>query len=452
MATRRWVYALAAVLTVECVFSVSVVIAEAQAHGPGTTLAGLGLVCFGLGLVAAAALTGSLLTARRELDRRDQVIAAAAATTHDWVWETDVEDRITYSNQAVTELLGYQAEGLVGMSTFDLLADDEARATATMRREQSNVVSAGWDDVELEWRHRDGSVVSLQGSAAPLRDRRGNITGFRGTRRLVNDDPHPHQAANAARHRVTDVLASGALDIALQPIVSLISGETIGVEALARFRDGRSPDLWFRDAHDAGHTRELDELAFTAALPLLRMLPDPVYLSVNASPELLMDMSFRQRLVQSGLPLGRLVVEITEHARVADYAELNGALAPLREHGVRFAIDDTGAGYASLSHVLQLNPDIIKLDRALIANLDDDRARRSLVTALVLLALDVGASVTGEGVETATQQETLATLGVDQAQGYHLARPTTDPNVWQHWWTRNWTQHVPLQATPATDS
>jgi EAL domain-containing protein (putative c-di-GMP-specific phosphodiesterase class I) len=88
--------------------------------------------------------------------------------------------------------------------------------------------------------------------------------------------------------------------------------------------------------------------------------------------------------------------------------------------------------------VLQLNPDIIKLDRALIENLDDDRARRSLVTALVLLALDIGASVTGEGVETDTQKDTLATLGVDQAQGYLLDRPTTDHNVWQRWWSRSW--------------
>ena len=103
---------------------------------------------------------------------------------------------------------------------------------------------------------------------------------------------------------------------------------------------------------------------------------------------------------------------------------------------MRFAIDDTGAGYASLSHVLRLNPDIIKLDRDLITNLHADRARRSLVTALVLLALDVGAAVTGEGVESRGQLETLADLGVDHAQGYLLARPTTDAARWQEWWNR----------------
>ena len=236
--------------------------------------------------------------------------------------------------------------------------------------------------------------------------------------------------------------------MALQPIVDLTSGRVLGVEALARFHDGRSPDAWFADARDAGRTGDLDELTFNAALPLLGLIPDSVYLSVNASPELLMDAGFVERLHESALPLARMVIEITEHARVADYADLNAALTPLRARGVRFAIDDTGAGYASLSHVLQLNPDIIKLDRALIANLDDDRARRSLVTALVLLALDIGASVTGEGVETDTQKDTLATLGVDQAQGYLLARPTTDRNVWQGWCRRSWVPRG-VAAAPA---
>lgn len=131
---------------------------------------------------------------------------------------------------------------------------------------------------------------------------------------------------------------------------------------------------------------------------------------------------------------------------MSDYDQLNAALAPLRERGVRFAIDDTGAGYASLSHVLRLHPDIVKLDRDLIENLDDDRARRSLVTALVLLALDVGATVTGEGVETVTQWETLATLGVDHVQGYLVAPPSTAWMQWQTWWGRHWTSRCPVES------
>jgi EAL domain-containing protein (putative c-di-GMP-specific phosphodiesterase class I) len=241
----------------------------------------------------------------------------------------------------------------------------------------------------------------------------------------------------ARRARVESVLTADEVSIALQPLVSLVDGRVEGVEALARFADGRGPDQWFGDAQAVGLGRALDSRTFAAALRVLTELPDDVYLSVNAGPDLLIDLDFQRRLTGSGLPLHRLVVEITEHAQVADYGALKDAVAGLREHDVRVAIDDTGAGYASFNHVLQLRPDVIKLDRGLVTDLDRDPARRSLVTALVLLALEIGASVTGEGVETEEQLEALATLGVDQAQGYLLARPTLDRTDWRGWWGRH---------------
>jgi EAL domain-containing protein (putative c-di-GMP-specific phosphodiesterase class I) len=105
---------------------------------------------------------------------------------------------------------------------------------------------------------------------------------------------------------------------------------------------------------------------------------------------------------------------------------------------MRLAVDDTGAGYASMNHVLQLRPDIIKIDRSLVETSTSDAARRSVITALVLLALDLGACVIAEGIETPSELETVGSLGVDQVQGYLLARPTTDPARWQRWWDRNW--------------
>jgi PAS domain S-box-containing protein len=429
-----------------------VLVQELRQNGVGTDLAVTGLGALAVCLVAGVGTLGSFLSGRRELSRRDQRIAAAAATSHDWVWESDAEDRITYSNDAVTSLLGYQPTELVGVHNTDLLFSEADRATAVRMREGADGSSvgrrSGWQDVEFDWRHRDGSRVTLQGSAVSIRDRNGKVVGFRGTRRLVTEDLHPRELVMAARQRIAHVLTSGDVGVALQPIRDLTTGQVAGVEALARFRDGRSPDLWFRDAHETGQTCELDELTFQQSLARLHLLPEPVYLSVNAGPALLMKPAFRESILTSGMPLHRLVIEITEHARVASYTDLNRALATLREGGVRFAIDDTGAGYASLSHVLELNPDIIKLDRALIHSLEHDRARRSLVTALVLLALDVGASVTGEGVETAGQLETLTTLGVDQAQGYFLARPTTDPDTWQSWWAHHRTSPTASPASP----
>jgi PAS domain S-box-containing protein len=455
MASHCWRSALwavlAAVLAMPVVLSVLVLVHELHARGPAGHYAVVELVWVGLAVAAAAGVLWTVFVSRGEMHRRGQVMDAAASTSRDWLWESDVHDRLTYSNQAVGDLLGYQPAALLGASVFDLLADEANRGRALAMRDQSRQAASGWDDIELEWRHRDGSTVALQGSAAPIRDRAGQIVGFRGTRRLVSDDRHPRAVVLAARQRIAQLLTTGSLDVALQPIVDLASGRVAGVEALARFGDGRSPDVWFGDAYVAGRTRELEEYAVNAALPLLRDIPASVYLSVNASPSLLMHVPFGERLIGSGLALGRLVIEITEHDRVADYDRLNAALAPLRERGVRFAIDDTGAGYASLSHVLRLHPDMIKLDRDLITNLDDDRARRSLVTALVLLALDVGAAVTGEGVETATQLETLATLGVDQVQGYLLAPPSTARKQWQAWWPRHWSTGCPAENASACD-
>jgi EAL domain-containing protein (putative c-di-GMP-specific phosphodiesterase class I) len=278
------------------------------------------------------------------------------------------------------------------------------------------------------------------------------VIGFRGTRVRVTDAVRAERVAVAARGRLEAVLATCDVDIALQPIVSLCDGRLAGVEALARFRDGRGPDAWFGDARESGLAKELDQLTFNAALTAFSALPESCYLSVNASPALIMDSAFAARLLDSALPLHRLVIEITEHVAITDYDVQNEALKTLRERGVRLAVDDTGAGYASLSHVLRLRPDIIKIDRSFIAGLAADTARRSLVTALVLLALDIGATVTGEGVEEAAELDILSTLGVDYAQGYLLARPTTDPTSWQSWTDRNWlpSQRLPSQPTLAS--
>jgi EAL domain-containing protein (putative c-di-GMP-specific phosphodiesterase class I) len=297
---------------------------------------------------------------------------------------------------------------------------------------------SGWESVEAVWLHREGHPVALHGSAAPIRDESGRVTGFRGTRVRVTEAVRAERDAAAARGRLQSVLATCEVDVALQPIVSLFSGRLAGVEALARFRDGRGPDAWFREARDAGLAKELDELAFNAALAAFPALPESCYLSANASPGLIMDPAFTARLLGSALPLHRLVIEITEHVAISDYDVLNASLKGLRERGVRLAVDDTGAGYASLSHVLQLRPDIVKIDRSLIARLATDPARRSLVTALVLLAMDIGATVTGEGVEEAAELDILATLGVDHAQGYFLARPTLDAASWTSWADMNW--------------
>jgi PAS domain S-box-containing protein len=436
-------FVLAAALAADLLLSAGTQVAEVgevlRGHArPHELVSAVGLLATVVAVVAGAVVARSLLRARTELDHHEQILEAAAATSGEWQWESDLDGVLTFSSPGVLALLGYQAEELVGRSAFELLHDDGGTSDAHRLLAKHLSARTGWEDAVLCWRHRDGTPVMLHGSAMAITDPSGQVVGYRGARRPAADGAPSHQDLAERRDRIDAVLATRDVTMALQPLVSLVTGEVSGVEALARFGDGRGPDQWFADAQACGRAKELDELTFTAALHHFEGLPESVYLSVNASPELLVDAAFRQRLVESGAPLDRLFVEITEHARVADYPALNVAVASLREAGVRFAIDDTGAGYASLNHVLQLRPETIKLDRALIDGVDTDPARRSLVTALVLLALEIGASVTGEGVETDEQVSALSTLGVDQAQGYLLARPSTDRGDHDSWWHRRW--------------
>jgi PAS domain S-box-containing protein len=439
---KRWLYTLGALLAIDLVIALTLRPGELhrvfQGHHDGRgVLALVGLACLIGVLAAAAAVARSLLSASGALYRQDQSIAAAASTTHDWLWEANADHVLTYCSRGVQELLGYPPEELVGHSPLGFLAEEDRKRSAAIMR-NAIISGAGWEGVEGQWRHRDGHLVALEGNAALIRDRSGRITGSRGTRRPVTASVRAERLSAAAHDRVQAVLATAEIDVALQPIVNLYTGQLAGVEALARFRDGRGPDVWFAEARQTGLSRQLEQLAFTAALGTFSTLPADCYLSVNASPALIRAPGFTSRLLDTKVPLERLVVEITEHEAIDDYDVLNGALTGLREAGVRLAVDDTGAGYASLSHVLQLRPDIIKIDRSLIAQLGSDPARRSLVTALVLLALDIGAAVTGEGVENHGELDTLATLGVDYAQGYLLAKPTTDPAIWQSWSRRDW--------------
>ncbi|MDX6208478.1 MAG: hypothetical protein QOE24_869 [Frankiales bacterium] len=452
MVSRRWLYLFTGSLMVALVFGVAVRINELGRfldgkRDGGSMLAVVSLCWLLLVFVAAAGLARSLFTARRDLYRRDQTIAAAASTTRDWLWESDTRHAFTYCSRGVEELLGYRPEELIGSGPDRLLVEGEReRVRDLLGRAMDD--ESGWEALEAVWLHRDGHPVALHGSAAPIRDESGRVIGFRGTRARVTDAVRAERVAAAPRDRLQSVLATCEVDIALQPIVSVHSGRLAGVEALARFRDGRGPDAWFRDAREAGLAKELDALAFNAALSAFAAVPEPCYLSVNASPALIMDADFAARLLDSPLPLHRLVIEITEHVVISDYDIQNEALKSLRERGVRLAVDDTGAGYASLSHVLQLRPDIIKVDRSLIAGLATDPARRSLVTALVLLAIDIGATVTGEGVEEIAELDILATLGVGYAQGFFLARPTVDPAAWKRWADQTWGSHVAPKALP----
>jgi EAL domain-containing protein (putative c-di-GMP-specific phosphodiesterase class I) len=206
------------------------------------------------------------------------------------------------------------------------------------------------------------------------------------------------------------------------------------------------------DAHEAGVGVTLELHVLAAALDVLPDLPPEVYLSLNVSPAVILDAGFQNLMRRPNLPLRRIVVEITEHTAVSHYDDIRDVLRPHREHGLRLAVDDAGAGYASFSHVLKLRPDIIKLDRSLVTGIDLDGARRAFVTAIVVLAMELQADVTAEGVETTSELDVLRCLGVDTVQGYLLARPTPDRARLDGWGTRDWLTHAGLARSASRSS
>lgn len=209
-----------------------------------------------------------------------------------------------------------------------------------------------------------------------------------------------------------------------QPLVSLSTGRVLGYEALSRFPDppGRGPDAWFAQAARCGLAARLEAAALRAALSK-EGRPQGTFLSINVSPTTLGSAE-----VQAVLPtdMTGLVVEITEHELADDLDALEKELAALRERGAKIAVDDAGAGYSGLQTVMRIQPDVIKLDRSLVMNLDEDPAKEALIDSFVRFARRTGASVCAEGIERMEELKLLADLDVTYGQGYVLARPAPE--------------------------
>jgi EAL domain-containing protein (putative c-di-GMP-specific phosphodiesterase class I) len=222
---------------------------------------------------------------------------------------------------------------------------------------------------------------------------------------------------------VRDVLRTHAVRAVVQPVVRLADGVTVAFEALSRFEPATfaTPDRAFAAAAVCGLGIDLELLALERALRLRDQLPADMWLGVNLSPEAVSTSAARDLL----LPYAgrRIGVELTEHTPVGDYDQLNAYLQPLRDAGIQLVVDDAGAGFASLNHILQLRPDTIKLDISLVRGVDQDPVRRALARSLAGFAKEVGAALLAEGVETAPERDALLEMGVFYGQGYLWGKP-----------------------------
>lgn len=225
------------------------------------------------------------------------------------------------------------------------------------------------------------------------------------------------------RLRIVQAIERHDFEVCYQPIYRLRNNKIAGYEALTRFGglEPRSPEVWFNEASEVGLAADLEFSTLVSATGILSHLDEGVSLSVNLSPQAILTQEFKDKI--GALPLNKLVLEITEHAAVECYDKLIVALSEFRSRGMRLAVDDAGAGHASFRHVLDLNPDIIKLDKSLTRNLNNDPGRRALAIALCSFGRAIGSEVVAEGVETEDELRILRRIGVTKVQGYLLGRP-----------------------------
>ena len=368
-----------------------------------------------------------LSLARAALDMDVAVMAAfdgdfvvqAVDGEHEW-FDLDVGLRLPV-NQTYC---GPMTKGEIPHLVNDAAADDRT-AELPLTREAGIGAYVGvpirlWDGTLY------GTLCCLSRSAEPSLNGR-DVRFLRVLAEIVADQLDRDQLESEKRRlewsRIRSILERDSVDVEFQPVFDLLDCSIVSLEALARFwtEPMRSPSVWFAEANEVGLGAELELAAIRSAQQRIDEFPEGVALALNVSPATALDPRFCELLLGVA---GRIVIEITEHAQVDDYDALAAALAPLRQRGAQLAIDDVGAGFANLRHILRLAPDIVKLDLSLTQEISRDPARLALATSLVGFAGGVGARIVAEGISSDEDLTSLRALGVDYGQGFYLARPS----------------------------
>jgi len=378
--------------------------------------------------LASAGLTSIdalLETARQQLDMDVAFVA-------EFVGDQRVMRHITANCPIVTRpgdsepLEGTYCKKIVDGKLANVIPDTAADPIAAAIPATVNARIAAYVGVPVVFRNGRvfGTLCCLQRTPEPSlshRDAAVLTVIAKAVSELLEEEQRHRDLDDQVRLRVSNLVAAGGPAIVYQPIVDARTHRWAGLEALSRFPSdsGLTTEEWYLGAASVGAERDLELVAARTAVAALDRVEG--YLSLNLSAATVCTEQGQAFL--AGLPLPRIVVELTEHAEVVDYSDLLGVLAPLRAAGMRIAVDDTGAGFASLRHVLRLGADIIKLDRSLISGLEHDPVRQALVGALTRFAAETGSHVVAEGVETTGELSAVRDLGVQCVQGYLLGRP-----------------------------
>lgn len=393
----------------------------------GASLVVLAMVVFLAAVVHQAARSALRSDTARQaiVEERDRFFDVSV----DLLATADVNGFFIRLNPAWTATLGYSLDELQARPFLDFVHPDDRAATLA---EYSQQVAEGKNVLNFQnrYRHRDGSYRWLEWASAPsadatrlyaaARDITGRKTEEEGLAAMLAPARQAQRRRAEAHRRIEGVIALRAFAPVFQPIVELATRRIIGFEALTRFHDGSRPDETFALAVDCGLGIALETVTLESALRNARHLPAGAWLSLNVSPALVADdAALGHALAPRSRPV---VLEITEHEAVSEYAPLRDAVLGLGSD-VRLAVDDAGAGVANFNHLVELRPDFLKIDVGLVRGVDSDVGRQAVVAGLLHFAASSGCQVIAEGIETEAELEMVRRLGVTLGQGYLLARP-----------------------------
>ena len=328
----------------------------------------------------------------------------------------------------------------IGGDEFALLLVDVDRAGAQEVAERLRAALAGMTcTVGLaRWQRGDSASMLLSRADAAL------YAGKRAGRDRVTWHESDTGALSEPLHAA---MLAGEMQVHYQPIVDLDTGALEGVEALARWPDGvggwHAPDTFIPTAEATGLIGPLGEWVLHQACADAQQWLEAGMalekLSVNVSPLQLQEPGFaevvRRVLAETGLPASRLVLEVTESTLGVESGRSAQALAELRRDGVRVAIDDFGTGYSTLSRLRDVPVDVLKIDRAFVASLGQERSHAPIVAAVVAMAGALGLRTVAEGVETAEQAALLRAMGCTEVQGFLYSRALPAQALLELWRT-----------------
>lgn len=308
----------------------------------------------------------------------------------------------------------------------ELLAETDPASEWT-RTQLRALVEAHPDDPErvlLEHLTATTELANAENGAIPVLDRSPAVAA-----------PEPVPFTRRSRNRIEAILAGTMLMTAFQPIRRIPETDVIGVEALTRFvsDDGASADHWFSEAESVGLGTDLELAALHRALSVAQAVPEPMFVALNLTPATCADPRVPGLLEHSQLAMDRIIIDLNGSIPADHYPAMMAAIAPLRQRGLRISVNGAEVGFTSMDQVLELRPDIIKLDRSFIAGIGSSEGQRLRVAAIAELARFIDAAIGAQGVETQEELDALTELGVAAAQGYLLGRPSVHPLDWNAW-------------------